>query len=501
MNQFLIFKTNFADYLLSFRIYFYTSLMIKKIQLLVIFLTFSVFGHAQAYSFGKKISPEQLKEDFSILVTSLQENHPGLYDFSSKAKFDSLVVENLRAMNDSLTADVFHVRVRKFLHVIGCGHTSARPSKDWYKFVREQDRIIPMHVFLYNEELYVRGIITDSIGDYVGARIVAVNDVPSQEILAELKSITGHDGVGETMVDKNVERLFQTLYTFFYGLRDVYYVDLEFKNGVERELRLEGGNAKKYFVDKPDVYDTEIEVKEAKFGFVGGSKKVAVMKLNSFPLKGYKKFYKKVFKRLSDYDSVDLVIDLRGNGGGYFPNGNELLKYLMNEKFTMDIDKPQKHTKNNKHLKLNIFSHITRFILSTIPDKNKEDPDRNYQIRHKPIKRNHFGGGLYILMDGLSFSASSFVTSKLKKSRGAIVVGEESGGGEVGFNAVLSWDLNLPNSGLRVSVPVYHVDIQPEMEDVGRGVIPNLPVNYSLDDKIDGLDLEMQLVLRLLSGK
>ena len=141
---------------------------------------------------------------------------------------------------------------------------------------------------------------------------------------------------------------------------------------------------------------------------------------------------------------------------------------------------------------------MTRFTFATIPDRNKQDPDRNYRVTYKPIKKNHFDGEVYVLTDGLTFSTGSFVAAKLKESRNAVIVGEETGGGAVGFNAVLSWSLLLPNSGVRMNLPIYHVDVMPDQKDEGRGVLPTISVDPDLEERVWETDLVLKRVLEII---
>ena len=56
--------------------------------------------------------------------------------------------------------------------------------------------------------------------------------------------------------------------------------------------------------------------------------------MKSYDTRKFKKTYKAIFKEIDEAGVDHLVIDLRGNGGGYFPNGNYFLRYLMREKFS-----------------------------------------------------------------------------------------------------------------------------------------------------------------------
>lgn len=447
--------------------------MFKKIALFLICLSFSLQGLSQEYSVNSKIAPDKLKADFSILVSTLKDHHPGLYDFFSQSQFDSLTNANLNALTDSLTEAQFHVVIRKFTRFIGCGHTTALPSKKWYAAIREDQHLIPIHVKLSGDQLFLRKVFGEYTDSLIDSRIVEIEGVPAKEIIAEIKSIIERDGFTETMVNRNLERLFQTYYLFLYGMKEKYEVVFETTSGDFIETRLTGVVGDRISYRQSLEIDTLLHTKTARFGVLRSDKNKAVLDLASFPNSDYKKFYKQVFRQLAEMDSVELVLDLRGNGGGYFPNGSTLLRYLMDDNFSMDFKKAKKRAKKNKHMDMNFISDVTRFIFSTIPDRNKEDPARNYQIRTKPVKRNHFDGNVIVMVDGFTFSSGSYVASKLKNSRNAVVVGEETGGGEVGFNATLSWNLDLPNSGVRVIIPRYHVNVQPEMENIGRGVMPN----------------------------
>jgi C-terminal processing protease CtpA/Prc len=473
--------------------------MVKQFYLLAFCVFCVLAGNAQSDLFTKKYSADQLKSDFQILVSDLKACHPGLYEYVSEEKLDSLALSIETGLADSLTQQEFYVQIRQFLSVVGCGHTSAAPAKKSFLALKGKASVIPVHVFLLDDELYLRTAFDEGLDSLIGAKILSIDGFQTEEVLAKIKSTISRDGIAETMQKRYIERMFQTYYLLIYGMRETYKLELESKEGIIVNLTVQGKAPKRYaYHGKHDLID-EIEGKSAKFGFVDSLRKVAVLDLNSFPSGKFRKFYRKSFKQLAENGSETLIIDLRGNGGGYFPNGNMLLRHIMNEKFSMDFDRPRNQPKRSKYVKPDFPGRMTRSVFFSIPDRNKEDPDRNYKIGFKPIKKDHFNGQVFILTDGYTFSASSFVTSKLKNARNAIVVGEETGGGEVGFNAVLKWHLLLPNTKIRVTLPMYHVDIQPTMNDKGRGVIPTIPVQYAtFEQRATGIDLEMQKVLELL---
>jgi C-terminal processing protease CtpA/Prc len=119
---------------------------------------------------------------------------------------------------------------------------------------------------------------------------------------------------------------------------------------------------------------------------------------------------------------------------------------------------------------------------------------RNYVIRCKP-KKNRYDGRLYVLMNGGSFSMSGYVTSFLQHHTDALMIGEETGGGDEGSNGMLFYMLTLPGSKIRVNVPYYHLTHQLPNVTSDRGVLPDIPVSYSVEDRLSGADLELKTAL------
>lgn len=138
-------------------------------------------------------------------------------------------------------------------------------------------------------------------------------------------------------------------------------------------------------------------------------------------------------------------------------------------------------------------------MFNLMPDSDKEDPRRNYALKNNPKSKNHFNGDLYILTNGGTFSLGSYVSTYLKHRGDATFIGSETGGGEFGSNAVINYDLTLPESGIRVDIPYYFLDHQiPKGKNFGQGVQPDHEIKYSIEDTLNNRDKEMEKVYELL---
>ena len=136
---------------------------------------------------------------------------------------------------------------------------------------------------------------------------------------------------------------------------------------------------------------------------------------------------------------------------------------------------------------MNFYSKLTKSLFNTMPDQVKNNERRDYQIKYKPQKKNAFSGNIYVLINNGSFSLSGYVA--------AYFIGQETAGGEYGSNAVLMYELTLPNTQHVIFLPYYFLDHQVDSITKGRGVIPNFKTSYTISDLINFKDLDIEYVL------
>lgn len=440
----------------------------------------------------------QLLEEFDLLCQSLREVHPERYQYSPKSAFESREIEFRAAISTSMTAETYYLLIQKFLRPIGCGHLSAMPSAAWYKKVRSNLKLIPFGVFVQEEKCYASTVYINDSTLQPGMEILRINGMSIQNILQDMREIQTVDGHNTTLENHRIESLFGTYFLFLYDVQDTFLINYKSQNGVAQSAKLPAAsNIKKQITNPIDtaIYTTILKQAGVQLAINQNNPHLAVLKLSAFGRKKYKKWQKAVFKILAERNITHLALDLRGNGGGYFPNGNRLLRYFLRESFTMDFYRGQHKPSRNKHLKLDIFGKLTRGLFKTIPDSDKADTCRNYRLTYKPIKKYAFKGQLYVITDGGTFSMASLVATKLKHGAGAEIVGIETGGGEAGSNGLLFYQLTLPHTGIRVRIPYYHINHKVKVTQPGFGVMPTIPVQPTLNQRLRGEDAALQKVV------
>jgi C-terminal processing protease CtpA/Prc len=116
----------------------------------------------------------------------------------------------------------------------------------------------------------------------------------------------------------------------------------------------------------------------------------------------------------------------------------------------------------------------------------------------KPLKKNHFNGNVYVIIGGPTFSASSLFCNTIQGQQNVTLVGEETGGGHYGNSGLLIPHVTLPNTGIRVRIPLFRVVQYNHGPKTGRGVMPDVYVPPTAYAVRRGIDLKMQKVNELI---
>ena len=203
------------------------------------------------------------------------------------------------------------------------------------------------------------------------------------------------------------------------------------------------------------------------------------------------------------FRSANVVIDLRENTGGRVDNSTLLTKYFITKAFKTG-DTLAAITKNIRYKKYIRNAFFYQFVMQLFSRKMGDGRfhKRSEEVHiYHPKTKNHFDGNLYLVQDGLSFSAATLFISNLKGQKNVTVIGEETGGGNYGNSAMFLPTITLPNSKLRVILPLYRLVIDSNRVKNGRGIMPNIQILPSSIAIKNGVDLKIVMVKQLISIK
>lgn len=474
--------------------------------LLPLFFSCSV---SRNYDPNKKYSKAELQQDYSLLRNILEKKHPSLYWYTSKDSMNYYFNEGYHAIQDSMTELQFGWKIlAPITATIHCGHTSFTMSKGWNHFIK--NKIIPsfpLYLKVWKDTMMVVADLNDKDslvknGDF----ITAINGIKSADMIDYMFHFMVKDGYAENVNYIRLSSDFPYFHRNIFGLYKSYDVDFTDSNGVAKNVKIP------YFIPPSDTSKEEKEAVKRKIIKITHREKMegirsltydstfGLMTVNGFSKGHLKNFFRRSFRQMRKNKTKNLVIDIRANGGGDIIKSVSLTKFLRDTPFKIaDTAYAKSNTLNpyTKYISSGFFNNIGLYFVT------RKRKDGNYHFgyweRHtfKPKRKNHFNGNVYVLINGLTFSASSLFCSDLKGQKNIKLVGEETGGGWYGNSGIMIPNITLPNTKLRVRLPIFKLVQYQHIAFKGTGVMPDIYVGPDWRDILHGIDTKMEVVKEL----
>lgn len=473
--------------------------MEKKLRLL--FLLGLVFCPFLPVNAQKKWSPAEIEEDLQEVKQRLEKYYPGLYHYEDAAAFQARLA--YLVPKDSLDILEAYQRISALVAGVKDLHLAvALPAK----LLDNEPRYLPLILRKFNNEFYVH-LNTSADSSLVrGSRIIGINNIPPLEDYERFQHLYGADNDNPFSKQYYAERNFGGFYARWYGFLDTARItySLPGQTGLlEKTVRFQ--TAKENAETAGKRYKGFLR-KNFDYRIADSSARAAVLDLTtfrgpksalSFSENKYKKELKRKFKQISQDNVSHLILDLRGNGGGAVVNVQRLLSYLLPEPFHLYDSVSITRAGFKKEFKpyLGVTGLIGRMYL------NKKDENAYYRIysaqkrKNKPAKKYRYSGQLYVLMDGGSYSATTFTISLLKNRDRGIFVGTPPGGADWGSFAGRAYRAKLKHTKLRINVPLMTLVHNTEGKDRTSFVVPpDYHVEQSWEDFIQRRDTVLEFV-------
>jgi C-terminal processing protease CtpA/Prc len=332
---------------------------------------------------------------------------------------------------------------------------------------------------------------------------VSVNGVPTTTIIARLLAASPGDGFIATGRAQRVARKFrEDLFTHF-GMHGQFSLGLGDPIGATATMpgqtmaAIKLASASRYPQDRRQTRFAELSLLD------DGT--IAHLKIFNFSAEDEDddgpSILRKAFEKMATSGTQTLLLDLRDNGGGEDVLGKRLFSHLVDAPFRYYEELTVKRAGVSYAEHVEGEAGIPARALTPRADglySLGSHPNLGMQKAALPT----FSGRVIALINGRSFSTTAELITQLHDKQRATFVGEESGGAYHGNSSGEDVTLVLPNSRLKVAIPLvtYKLAVRGSHPN-GRGVVPEYKVVPGIQDYLRGHDVVLEKALALARAR
>lgn len=457
------------------------------------------------FSFSqKKISTPALKADLDLVKKTLIKHHLGFGYYEDTITFNSNIEKILQNYPDSISQRQAYIEITELIASIEDLHTSTRAPKN---FSSKKPITLPLILRKFDQYFFVHYNISTDSTILRTAEISKIENMPVWDLYQDFRKMYGTDNNNPVSKDYYAERAFSRYLYAQYGQTDSTLITFKNpKDSVFRSIYVKNITSKESLKILKSRYKNATR-QNLGYQVVDSTRHIAKLDITSFMEKkgkfdfnqrGFKIKLKSAFKKAESQKIEHLIVDLRANGGGYIPNVGRLTSYVAKEPYALTdsmIFKPKSYFK--------IFTPLTIFgpVVGRIMFKKQKNGNYFFTKKKykKPASKHHFDGKLYVIMDGGSYSATTFTIGLWRDMNLATFVGSQPGGANWGSFAG-TWKLvKLPNTKSYVRVPLFKiVHNQPNKTTQSFFVQPDFEVDQSFSDFENRKDTQLEFILNLI---
>ena len=462
----------------------------------------AAFGQYRPYP--AVYTPKQLLADYSIFEEAMREAHAGLYAFRSKQEIDQVFSQARNRLGDAGTERELHLALSWVIAQVQDGHTFAMLSQAALEYSYRQPMFFPFRLAFIEGRAYLHRDLSEGLGHLVGAQVAEINARPMAAVLEQMLAHTSGDGAS---ISGRYHRLrdevtFGRIYQLLFGPTASFELRVVPRGKVEG-IKIKTPAITRAMIDQrlEERYQHLNDSPYLSLGYPEDVMSTAVMRIGFFTGDSYPEFIDHSFEEIHQKKIRNLVLDLRGNGGGLEIFGQGLVSYLVDKPFAFY----ENVAVNARRFGAYDYSQNTATVYNEA--EATPGPDgrffltktrRSFLAEQQP-REPRFAGRLFILIDGGSFSTTADVCTAADLHTGAVFVGEEAGGSYYGNTSGNSMTIYLPHTKSRVQIPLERYNNNTKgYEPKNRGLIPDHTVQQTVADLVEGTDSVLEYTFDLI---
>lgn len=471
----------------------------------------------------KILSPEEMIKDLSAYKQLLLETHPGLFRYMSREKFDIIIQEILDSINTPTPFYTFYRHLARLNAEIRCAHSNVLPGNNFLSYLRSSCETLPFYVYPIDNKLYILFNGTTQQDIVPGDELLSINGMPVKDIRHQIESYYFRDGTSASTLQKFLQG--GTFSMFFYLFIDQphsFEISIRKQSGTISAHRIQAQSyelTEKNYINNPVNKDMMKFYGQQKENWVleilPYPESTAYLRIMSFSGKNIRdersakmqmeKFMAKVIRTLEQKDIKNLILELRGNPGGWDIHGRELLSYLLKKDSAVLYYRQQKTiTKDSEFLKYSDLnpedlSKADKYLVAQVDRTFLVDSAHTETLRLLRPKKQRFSGSVFIIVDEQCASSCAEFVAVAKANKIATLVGVEAGGAYSGGNGGSFIHFTLPESGIVATTPLVRYEMAvPAIDQFSMGTLPDYVIPSNLIDILKGRDTKKEFVLKLI---
>lgn len=439
----------------------------------------------------KKLSPAKQLYDFSIFKTALLESHIGIYNYNDSIEFERKLEQMEDKLTESLTLLDLYVLYAKIIAEIQCGHTTIHHKKLFYSYSHHLNIYLPFDIYPVNNKVLVKqSFSSDKNHPEEYDRILAIDHQPIASLLEELFQYIPSDGNNKTFKLETLKRDFNKLLFLHKGVKKSYNVTFinRFNDTITSDIKT---------VSPPKKPDKKL------YDFTSNSELIHFLPDQNIAIltppvplprnRYYIAQLQEFFTTIIDYNIENLILDLRNNLGGM--SQDPLASFLADSNYVY-VENSIKGTGSPSYKEYIKGKFSADFLTLRMFSLMSSTGNQGQNLIHVTAKERKYKGRVFVLTNGLTFSAASNLASNLKEKSGAIIVGKETGGGYRYCNSG-NIVLQLPYSKFRITINPVKFDNLPHHLYDNDGVTPHVEIPE--DEKFDREeDLQLLFLIEMI---
>jgi len=466
-----------------------------------------------------KIPAKDLQKDFQILQEALESLHPALHKYNTPKEMSRHFASLKEKLNVDQDIETVYSHISQFTAKIQCGHTYGNfwnQGSSLQAVFKDKANKVPFTFRIIDNKIILFQNLSQKSDLTAGDEIMSINGHASATILKSLYPYMKSDGNNEgqryfhmQVFGTNNYEAFDIYFPLIYKLEGMVQLKVKrYKSGKEKTIQVQLISRKERFDRLQEHFGKQIESYDDYWKFEVINPKVAKLTIGTFvtwkmTLK-WRAFLKEAFQTLKNQNIPNLILDIRGNGGGDSAVQSELYKYLTSKESRRG---PYQQTlKNNK-----VPPHLLPYLSSwnenfkDVSSQTKSLPDGFYTFKKgglidKKMSPNAkaYRGKVYLVADASNSSGTFFLVNYVKANGLATVVGQTSGGNQQGITGGQILYLTLPHSKVEIDIPL--IGFYPNTSQPNAGIEPDITIQPNIEALVEGRDLEVEHILRLIGN-